>query len=145
MMNNLWRVIFYITLHKHQIKINFSIYHIRNRKNFLYKGEQYDSNTGFYYLRARYEEGEYYLVNVKDVIDCIDYEKLEYTTIPTGEIFWFDKYAFKEETIKDKNIFKSTEEPLGKAFVSEEFKRLVIENNLTGFDLKLVWDSEENK
>ncbi len=70
---------------------------------------------------------------------------MEYTTIPTGEIFWFDKYAFKEETIKDKNIFKSTEEPLGKAFVSEEFKRLVIENNLTGFDLKLVWDSEENK
>ena len=41
------------------------------------------------------------------------------------------------------NIFKIVDEKKRRAFVTEEFKRAVEENQLTGFKFKLVWDSDE--
>ena len=37
------------------------------------------------------------------------------------------------------------DEPRREPFVSEAFKDLVEQNNLTGFKFELVWDSEQNK
>ena len=56
----------------------------------------------------------------------------------------FKKYAFlqNQELIKH-DIFKISDEPTRRAFVSDRFKNMVEENSLTGFMFKLVWDSEE--
>lgn len=57
----------------------------------------------------------------------------------------FQKYSFKDtEQLEKCNIFKIVDEPRRRAFVSEDFKKLVEENGLEGFIFKLVWDSSED-
>ncbi|MCM0759876.1 hypothetical protein M7775_15055 [Sporomusa sphaeroides DSM 2875] len=87
--------------------------------------------------------GEYYVINVLDVVDCIDYEKAEFKRYEhSGRIMRFIKYAFKSECIKGKHIFKIVDEPVRRPFVSDEFRNKVIESGLEGFEFELVWDSE---
>lgn len=91
-----------------------------------------------------YEE-EYYIINVTTVLKAIDYEKSEYVTFSDGiRVLAFEKYAFLIDVVKDIPIFKISDESTRSAFVSDEFKKIVESNNLTGFRLELVWDSEES-
>lgn len=91
------------------------------------------------------DDGEYYGINVTAVLDVIDYSKSEYRTYSDGKrIMAFKKYAFLQNPELSKhNIFKITDEPTRRAFVSDRFKNMVEENGLTGFKFKLVWESEE--
>lgn len=90
------------------------------------------------------KEGVFYAINVINVIDCIDYEKSEYKTFRDGQrIMRFITYVFNEEKTKGMNLFKLKDEPLKRPFVSDEFRKRVIDNNLTGFKFELVWDSEQ--
>ena len=85
-----------------------------------------------------------YAINVIDVIDAIDYEKSEYKTFSDGNrIMRFMKYAFREEAIAGKHIFKLIDEPKNYPFVSDTFKDAGINAGLEGFKFRLVWDSEE--
>lgn len=96
-------------------------------------------------LELQFDEGEYYGINVITVLDVIDYSKSKYITFDDGKrIMVFQKYAFRycEEIIRN-NIFKIVDEPTCNAFVTEKFKKVVEENNLSGFDFILVWDSEQ--
>lgn len=90
-------------------------------------------------------DGEYYGINVTAVLNVIDYSKSEYRTYSDGKrIMAFKKYAFVQSSKLIKhNIFKITDEPTRRAFVSDRFKNMVEENELVGFKFKLVWDSEE--
>lgn len=89
------------------------------------------------------EDGEFFAINVINVIDCIDYDNSSYEMYDHGKrIMCFNKYAFIEEKVKGKHIFKIIDEPRRSPFVSDEFKKLVEESNLTGFKFVLVWDSE---
>ncbi len=81
-------------------------------------------------------------INVKRVLDAIDYDKAEITRFSDGQIMMFDKYAFRSEIVRDVPIFKIVDEPVGHVFVSDEFKKRVEESNLTGFKFLPVWDSE---
>lgn len=86
---------------------------------------------------------EYYIINVLDVVDCIDYEKAEFKRFEhSGRIMRFIKYAFKPECVKGKHIFKIIDELVRRPFVSDEFRNRVIESGLVGFKFELVWDSE---
>ncbi len=81
----------------------------------------------------------FYVVNVTDIIDCLDYEKSELKRFPSsGRIMRVIKYVFKEEKIKDTVIFKLP--GIGfvnsHSFVTEEFKKVVEENNIKGFKFK---------
>lgn len=55
------------------------------------------------------------------------------------------KFAFEEEEIADKNIFRPILDAAHKTdtLVSEEFKQLIEKNNLTGFKFIEIWDSAE--
>lgn len=91
-----------------------------------------------------YDNNEFYALNIIKVLKCIDYEKSKYKTFGDGKrIMRFIKYEFLEDVIRGKHIFKLTDEPLRKPFVSEEFRQRVLNNNLTGFKFELVWDSED--
>ena len=87
---------------------------------------------------------EVYGINVLSVLKALDYDNSEYRTFTDGEIMVILKYSFIEKCISNKNIFKITDESrTSSPFVSELFKKTVEDNNLTGFEFELVWDSEE--
>lgn len=46
------------------------------------------------------------------------------------------KYVFRAEKLKNSTIFKLPEFPNGISYVTEEFKKIVEENNITGFKFK---------
>lgn len=83
--------------------------------------------------KSRIEDDEYFVANVLDVVDALNLENSDYSVMDLeGEkIYSVRKYAVSEEKINKKNSFKlkGDEIPL---FVSETFKQLVEENNITG-------------
>lgn len=88
-------------------------------------------------------EGEFYAINVVEVLNGIDYDKAKFKTYRDGKrIMRFEKYEFVKNAIDKKHIFKIVDEPLRKPFVSDEFRNRVIDNKLEGFKFELVWDSE---
>ena len=95
-------------------------------------------------LPFRFHDDCLYGINVLCLVDAIDYELSEYKTFRDGKrIMRFYKYAFIDDAIKDKEIFKITDLKRGDVFVSERFYNAVHENGLEGFDMKLVYDSEK--
>jgi Immunity protein family (Imm11) len=90
------------------------------------------------------DEGEFYAINVIEVLDCINYDKAQFKTFRDGKrIMRFIKYEFTKNVVNGKHIFKIVDEPLRRPFVSNEFRQRVIDCNLKGFKFELVWDSEE--
>jgi hypothetical protein len=93
-------------------------------------------------LPLRCRKGKYYAINVIEVINAINYEKSIVERFPSsGRIMMFDKYSFKHERVIGKHIFKISDEPKRRPFVSDEFRNRVISSGLTGFKFELVWDS----
>ena len=89
------------------------------------------------------EDGVFYAINVVNVIDCIDYEKSKYKTFRDKKrIMRFEKYAFDEKEIDKVNLFKIKDEPLKRPFVSDFFRKRVVDNNLIGFKFELAWDNK---
>lgn len=79
-----------------------------------------------------------YGINVLTVADVLDYDLSEYKTYRDGKrIMAVKKYVFKEEKIKN-DIFKIIDLPRGAIFVSDQFCKLVKDNNLEGFKFELV-------
>lgn len=94
-------------------------------------------------LPVECSDGEFYAINALGVVDCIDYEKSKFKTFRDGvRIMRFEKYEFVEEKISRGHIFRLKDEPLKRPFVSDEFKKRILESDLTGFIFELVWDSE---
>lgn len=90
-------------------------------------------------------EGEFYAINVVEVLNGIDYDKAQFKTFRDGKrIMRFEKYAFIENAIVKKHIFKIIDEPLRKPFVSDEFRQRIVDHGLKGFKFELVWDSEKS-
>ncbi len=89
-------------------------------------------------------EGNYRLINVIKLIDGIDYKKsrVEYYS-DKKRIMAIDKYAFFFDKVKEQHIFKIKELPKADVFVSDDFRRKVIESGLKGFKFIEVWDSSE--
>ncbi|MBE5862793.1 MAG: hypothetical protein E7295_08080 [Lachnospiraceae bacterium] len=96
-------------------------------------------------LKLNFDEGNYYAINVISVLDVLDYQKAKYKTFRDGKkIMWIEKYEFKMcKDLESSHIFKLIDEKRGDPFVSDEFKKIVEKNELTGFHFELAWDSEE--
>lgn len=90
------------------------------------------------------EDKEFFIINVTSVLDCIDYESSEYKTFRDGvRIMRFVKYAFIEDKIKNVHLFKIKDEPVRRPFVSDAFRKKILDSDLIGFEFELVWDSDE--
>ncbi|SDX72209.1 imm11 family protein [Paenibacillus sp. CF384] len=81
-------------------------------------------------------------INVVNVVDCIDYSNSIKDTLSDGTFTGFSNYAFKKELVENQHMFKIPEKLRGPVFVSDEFRQTVIENKLTGFAFKELWNSE---
>lgn len=79
----------------------------------------------------------FYVVNVIDIIDCLNYDKSELKYFSSsGRVMDVEKYVFKTEKLKNATIFKLPEFPKSISYVTEEFKKAVEENNIKGFKFK---------
>ena len=92
----------------------------------------------------------YSMINVLEVIDCVDWDNTEVELLPiTNDLFEVLKFSLKEETVKNRHIFhlyernKSIDYPAHKIYVSDKFRNIVLNNNLTGLDFIKIWSSEE--
>lgn len=94
-------------------------------------------------LPLSFKTKQYFLVNVINILDCIDYDASEFERYePNGRIMFFHKYSFREDKLLKSNIFKTTDEPEGIPFVTDAFVDFVKKSDLTGFKFELVWDSD---
>lgn len=88
-------------------------------------------------FQLKNENKIFYVINVTDIIDCLDYEKSEVKYFSSSNrVMDIEKYAFHSGKLKKATIFKIPEFPKGISYVTEEFKKVVEENNITGFKFK---------
>ena len=98
------------------------------------------------FVPAKYQDDIYYIVNVLNIIDGLNYEKSEFKKTRDGSPYSVNKFSFKPNIVKDVSIFKvfldgsiySTD-----ILVSQEVKDIVEENGLTGFSFEEVWRDDE--
>lgn len=83
-----------------------------------------------------------WVMYVTSVLDCLDYEKSEFSLFSDGSVLSFDALMFKEDVIKGHNVFRHRERPTGFIYTSEEFMRRVKSIDPDGTKFVLVWDSE---
>ncbi|WP_102275578.1 imm11 family protein [Cytobacillus massiliigabonensis] len=83
--------------------------------------------------KSKIEFDEYFVANVLGVVNALNLENSDYSVIGLdGEkIYSVRKYAVSEDKINNKNIFKLKGDEIP-VFVSETFKQLVEEGNITG-------------
>ena len=93
--------------------------------------------------------GDYWAINVLDVLKCIDYEKSEFDLLSDEledgrpDIMCFSKYEFIKEKIQGYNIFKIIDKPGSAIFVNDTFVDEVKKHGITGFQFDLVWQDEK--
>jgi len=76
--------------------------------------------------------GPYYGLHVR-YVDCLDIERAEVLRYKSsGRVMEVTKYAFRWERLEGIHIFRLPELGTSRLFVSDEFKRKVEENGLTG-------------
>jgi hypothetical protein len=84
------------------------------------------------YLPLDCDEGEFWLVNVLDVADCLDWEQSELTYFDDGGLKGIRRYVFKPDCLEEHHMFRTPEHKYSRIFVSDEFKALVENSNLVG-------------
>lgn len=112
-----------------------------NRKSIETLSEFLDGNVELLPLISSLDE--YYLVNVINVRNCIDYDRSEFKRYSSsGRIMRFMRYSFLEEEVKDQTIFKISDLPKSRVFVTDAFREKVLSSRLVGYEFVEVWDSE---
>ncbi len=86
-------------------------------------------------LPLQCEDDSVHLVNVIDMIDCLDQEKSTIKRYSNGSIMKIIRHVFKEELLQNKHIFKLPQ-PQVPIYVSDTFKKTVEEHELRG----LIWE-----
>lgn len=87
--------------------------------------------------------GDYWCVNIIDVVDCIDYENSDYTPIHENEypprFSSCRKLAFLPEKLAGHHLFKNASQR-GYMYADDVFVEAVKKNKITGFKFIPVWE-----
>ncbi|WHY79976.1 hypothetical protein QNH20_12885 [Neobacillus sp. WH10] len=91
---------------------------------------------------------KYYAVNVLNVLGAIDGNTSEVRRSRSGRILNYDGFSFFKEMVEGQDIFKVVNHESKriistKVFVSDLFRKKVIESGLEGFNFIEFWDSEK--
>jgi len=96
------------------------------------------------YLPVECDNMDYYLINVVNIVDCIDYERSEVKRFSSsGRIMKFKKFAFKDDKVGNNHIFKIPELTKGYIFVSDVLKNRILQSKIAGIGFEEVWNSEK--
>lgn len=95
------------------------------------------------FLPVSYHRGQYWLLNVLCVLDCLDYEHAKCNLFSDGRPMRVSEYAFVPESLKGHDIFRIEALPQTGPFVTDAFKRLIEESDVKGFSFKHVWEMND--
>ena len=85
-------------------------------------------------------EGEYCMFNLTTSIDALDESNSEVERFKTdGSIMKINKYIFFADRLHGATIFK-IQQSKAKVFVTNNFRKIVFDNGLQGFDFVNVWE-----
>jgi hypothetical protein len=93
-------------------------------------------------LPLQCEEGDFYLLNVLQVLDCLDRERSDITYWDDGSIRSVRRFAFQASCLDDKHIFKLPLHNYSRIYVSQLFKDSVEQQALKGLRFELApWEA----
>ena len=98
------------------------------------------------FVPAKYQDDIYYIVNVLNIIDGLNYVKSEFEKLDDGRPYSINKFSLRPNIVNNISIFKLfLEESIysTEIFVSQEVKDIVEANGLTGFSFEEVWRDDE--
>jgi hypothetical protein len=93
-------------------------------------------------LPLDFDECEYSLFNITNVIDALDERASDVIYFKDGGLQWIKRYVFKPEAVRDQWIFKIPQRSKGFAFVTDRFVEVVHQTGLTGFGFEPLWSDE---
>ena len=96
-------------------------------------------------LPLSFDEAEYSLFNITNVVDGLDIASSEVAYFADGGFKRAKRYAFKPEVVRDQWIFKIPQRLGGFAFVTDRFVQAVQDAKLTGFGFDLLWSDERQE
>ncbi|MDR6553765.1 imm11 family protein [Paenibacillus qinlingensis] len=97
-------------------------------------------------LPLKHAREPYYVINVINVVNCLDYEKSDLVIHDKYKVVKdIKRYVFKEDMVQGQAIFKIPEFKGSYIFVTDEFRNSVLESGLTGFEFHEVWNSENSE
>ncbi|MBY0206223.1 imm11 family protein [Paenibacillus cucumis (ex Kampfer et al. 2016)] len=95
------------------------------------------------FLPLMHEELKLYVVNVINVLDCVDWNRSDIRTYSDGSWADFNKLVFDFSKIPvDTYMFKIKETATVEVFVTDLFKQVVEEHKFKGLNFNVVYDSE---
>jgi hypothetical protein len=131
---------------KKEVKHNYDFFHIeeiddavcitQRMYDILYPLIKNDAE----FLPLQSDEGVYYLLNVTNIVDCIDREKSICTLTPNGLVLDYEDLVFDTEKIKDLYIFRVPDFPY-QVFLTENLKTEIEDFEEVSFtEEELVFD-----
>jgi hypothetical protein len=90
-------------------------------------------------LPLDFDEAEYFLFNITNVVDAVDLDASETVRYPDGGLSRIKRYVFKPDAVRDQWLFKIPQKPTGFAFVTDRFVEVVQRAGLTGFGFEPLW------
>lgn len=97
-------------------------------------------------IKLKCKSRMFFAVNILNPINALNYDNSKLKRLRSGLVVDVDEYIFLEEKIKGKNIFRIFLEGIvmvSEIFVSENFKKIVEDNNLKGFKFEEVWSTKK--
>ena len=88
-------------------------------------------------LPLQHEKYKLFLLNIINIIDCLDKENSDIVYLPSGNIMKINKYKFNEDLLTNVHIFKIPQRS-GAVFVSEELKSLIEQSKFKGFQFTKI-------
>ncbi|MDL1923121.1 hypothetical protein FBQ95_10975 [Chloroflexi bacterium CFX3] len=84
-----------------------------------------------------------WLLNVLTVAECLDYERSEFTYWDSGAVKAVRRYVFRTGCLEGQHIFRLPLFNYVEIYVSDEFKRLIEQQGLTGLRFELAqWETQ---
>jgi hypothetical protein len=94
-------------------------------------------------LPLTFDECDYSLFNITNVVDAVDLDASETVRYPDGGLSRIRSYVFRPKAVRDHWIFKIPQYAKGFAFVTDRFVEVVHRAGLTGFGFELLWSDKE--
>ncbi|WP_379159270.1 imm11 family protein [Paenibacillus sp. sgz5001063] len=95
------------------------------------------------FLPLIHTELDIFMINVINIIDCVDWQNSKAKWLLEKYFSGFDKLVFDFAKIPENTyMFKIKEQATTKVYVTELFRELIEEHQLPGLDFSVVYDSE---
>ena len=87
---------------------------------------------------------EMYVINVINVIDCLDIDKSDIEYFSDGDIASIKQYFFDLDLLRDVGLFKIPQFSRTEIYATDTFRELVLNSGLTGLDFQNIFSTLTN-